>query len=216
MSELVQVREDRRCIPSALNNPLRRYFSPPSRDLDLLDLAPGQTVVDLGTGVGYLLPEILQRIGQGGRVRAVDIDEENVAIARERVRSDPRVSFQVGSAAGPVDLPSGSADRVLLSLVLCCLVDKTGALSEAWRLLKPGGVLLASYPRTPKLFRRRRRTSLRVTPDLWEHLVRGHPWERLGDPKGRFVTRHLLRRPGPSAGAVGPSGPVRVEPGTKN
>ena len=216
MSELVQVREDRRCIPSALNNPLRRYFSPPSRDLDLLDLAPGQTVVDLGTGVGYLLPEILQRIGPGGRVRAVDIDEENVAIARERVRSDPRVSFQVGSAAGPVDLPSGSADRVLLSLVLCCLVDKTGALSEAWRLLKPGGVLLASYPRTPKLFRRRRRTSLRVTPDLWEHLVRGHPWERLGDPKGRFVTRHLLRRPGPSAGAVGPSGPVRVEPGTKN
>ena len=215
MSEPVQVLQDRRCFPSSLNNPLRRYFSPPSRDLDLLDLAPGQVVVDLGTGVGYLLPEILERIGPGGRVRAVDIDEENVAIARRRVRSDPRVSFQLGSAAGPVDLPSGSADRVLLSLVLCCLVDKTGALSEAWRLLKPGGVLLASYPRLPKLFRRRR-ASLRVTPDLWERLVQEHPWERLGDRKGRVVTRHLLRRPGPPAGPVGRSGPVKVEPGTKN
>lgn len=202
MGELVQVLEDKRCYGAALDNPLRRTFVPPRRDLDLLGLAPGMVVADLGTGVGYLLPEVLRRIGPTGRVVAVDPDEENLELARRRVQNDPRVTFYAASAAGPLAVPSGTADRVLLSLVLCCLVDKTGALEEAWRLLRPGGLLLASYPRR-RLVLRRGRASLRVTSDLWERLVHARPWEVLEDAPGRVVVRHRLRKP-PEVPAVTP------------
>ncbi|MDE1821348.1 MAG: class I SAM-dependent methyltransferase [Euryarchaeota archaeon] len=200
MPELLTVEEDRMCQAWALDNPLRRTFVPARRDLKALGLRPGQTVVDLGTGVGFLLPEILRDLGVGGRVLAVDIDEENLEVARKRVASDPRVTFHVGSAAERTPFPDGSADRVLLSLVLCCLVDKSGALAEAWRLLRPGGLLLASYPRWGEGPRRSRRP-LRVTPELWDRLVRERPWEELPRPRGRWVLRHLIRKPQRPIGA---------------
>jgi SAM-dependent methyltransferase len=110
--------EDRWCYPGALDNPLRRRLAPAPRDLDLPDLAPGQTVVDLGTGVGFFVPGLLARLGPGS-LHLVEPDPENLALARDRARGDPRVRTYGKSAAEFRDLPDGSVDRILLSLVLC-------------------------------------------------------------------------------------------------
>ena len=170
--------------------------------LGILDLGPGQAVADLGAGPGYFGPEIIHQIGPEGRLVMVDIDEENLEIARRTVHHDPRARFVLGSAAQVPGIPSDSVDRVLMSLVLCCLRDKAGALSEAWRMLRPGGLALVTYPRrrTPGC---RSRRPLRVSPGEWRSLVGRRPWHPRSEPDGWWVRRHLLERP--KAPKVAPS-----------
>lgn len=196
-SELLSPLQDKRCRAGALDNGLRRRLAPAGRELDLLDIREGQSVADLGTGVGFLLPELLRRVGPMGHVLALDPDQRNLSLARARVSGDTRVKFVLGSASEPHGFPPGSQDRVLLSLVLCCLVDKKGTMAQAWDLLRPGGLVLASYPRIRAPWRRASR-SLRVSPERWDALRSQFPWEELPAPRGRFVTRHLLRKPSKS------------------
>ncbi|MGI0053876.1 MAG: class I SAM-dependent methyltransferase [Thermoplasmata archaeon] len=198
--------EDRWCRPRALDNSARRWLMPVRRDLDPLALAPGLSVADLGTGVGYYLTEIGRRVGPSGRVVAVDPDAANLEIARGR-RSDAPSQFLLRSAASVPSIPTGSVDRVLLSLVLCCLVDKEGALDEAWRILKPGGLVLASYPRGGDL--RRRWRSLAVTSRRWSSLLGRHPWIEHPIRRGLLLNRHLLER-AVEAGPASPEGPAPV------
>lgn len=99
----------------------------------------------------------------------------------------------VGSAAHLPQIPDASVDRVLLSLVLCCLVDKEGALDEAFRILRPGGVALVTWPRGLRWSRRR--AALRVTPERWAGLVARRPWRVEPVLRGRVVERRRLVRP---------------------
>jgi SAM-dependent methyltransferase len=191
---LPMVSLDRRCRPAALQNPLRRWLAPPSRVLDPLGVTGDVTVADLGAGVGYFAPETLRRMGRGGRLYLVDPDTGNLAIAGSRVRDDPRVILLAASAAGVPQIRDESVDRALLSLVICCLVDKEGAMDETWRVLKPGGRVYVSYP-TRALPRWPRGTSLRVTPQRWSALMTRHPWRVLSERSGWFVTEHFLERP---------------------
>jgi len=185
--------EDRRCYPRALENPLRRWLAPPSREVAFLGPLPGETVADLGAGVGYYDPEILARLGDSGHLYAVDVDGENLRLAQVRTGEDSRIDFRVDSAARVAHIPSASVDRVLLSLVICCLVDKEGAMDEAWRVLRPGGVALITYPK--RRLRPRRRPSLRVLPDRWAALATRRPWDVRPVPSSWIVQRHLLRKP---------------------
>ena len=124
----------------------------------------------------------------------VDIDEENLEIARRTVHLDSRARFVLGSAAQVPGIPSDSVDRVPMSLVLCCLTNKARALSEAWRMLRPGGLALVTYPRRRTPGRRSRRP-LRVSPTEWRSLVGQRPWHPRSEPDGWWVRRHLLERP---------------------
>jgi SAM-dependent methyltransferase len=205
-SELRLAPEDRRCRPGGLDNVLRRALAPASREIDLLGVRAGETVADLGTGVGYFVPSLLERLGGAGRLYAVDPDPSN--LARVRSRPHPPGDLQViqASAAHVPEIPSSSVDRALLSLVLCCLVDKSGTLGEAFRVLRPGGRALVTLPRSLGL-RRGVRRALRVTTARWDALARERPWTILPVPSGPFVVRHLLEKP---AGALGRA---RVESG---
>jgi len=198
-------REDRMCRAGALDNSLRRRFASPRKELDLLDLHAGMTMADLGAGVGYFAPESLARIGERGRLYLVDIDSENLELARRRVGARPNAIWIVTSAADVREIPSGSVDRVLASLVLCCLSDKAGAMEEAWRILRPGGRMVVTYPRIG-LSPYRRKRSMRVTPDLWEALRARRPWTVLPSRRGAFVTRHVLEKPEPGPAPSPPSG----------
>ena len=188
--------EDRHCSARGLDNPIRRRLAPPFRELDRLDVRPGHVVADLGASVGYFDGEILRRIGPSGHLFAVDIDRDNLAIARARLGERANLTIAIASAASVGAIETESVDRVLLSLVLCCMVDKAGALREAHRILRPGGLALVTYPRRylPFLPGARRRKSLRVTPRRWSELYDPSAWETLPVDRSFWIERHLLRR----------------------
>jgi SAM-dependent methyltransferase len=185
--------EDRWCHARALNNVVRRWLFPPEGDLDLLGLAPGQSVADVGAGPGYFAPEELLRIGPSGTLWLVDPDRENLDWYRSRHPPDSRVRYLVSSAAELGGIPSGSQDRVLLSLVLCCSVRKEEILDEIWRILRPGGRALVTYPRIRLI--PWRRTGLAVRPERWAQILARRPWQIIRSDRRRGVARHLLEVP---------------------
>ena len=108
-------------------------------------LQPGETVLDLGTGTGSVAIAAAAMLGPNGRVVAVDISPEMLEKARARIQglALPNVAFEVGRAEA---IPAGdsSLDAVLASLSLMYAIDRQSAAREMFRVLKPGGRMVAA------------------------------------------------------------------------
>lgn len=61
------------------NNPRRERWEKTGKMLESLDLKPGDTVIDVGSGPGYYTFKFADIVGDGGRVFASDIKEEHTA-----------------------------------------------------------------------------------------------------------------------------------------
>jgi SAM-dependent methyltransferase len=108
-------------------------------------LAPGQTVVDLGSGAGNDAFIARAAVGDTGRVIGVDMTPEMITKARDNSarRGFRNVEFRLGEIeALPVD--GASADVVVSNCVLNLVPDKRRAFAEIFRVLKPGGRLCVS------------------------------------------------------------------------
>ena len=108
-----------------------------------LDLAPGQTVLDCGTGMGFYL-KVVADLCPGCRLFGIDYEDKVLRYAWGHLRGRGVVL-----ARGDIHhLPyaDASMDRVLMSEVLEHLEDDASALSEVRRVLKPGGVLAMTVP----------------------------------------------------------------------
>lgn len=104
-------------------------------------LSPGATVVDLGAGTGFFAIPAARRVGPSGRVIAVDLAPDLVALVTERAGAMGLTQLTaLESTPDHVPLPTGEADVVLLANVLHDLPPST--VREAVRLLKPGGTLV--------------------------------------------------------------------------
>ena len=106
--------------------------------LDLLGLKEGERVLDVGSGNGIFVREMLEIIGESGHVCGVDGAESMVNMASGLC---PTGVFLKGNAT---DLPieDSSYDVVTTSQLLCFVDDVGKAISEMFRVLKPGGRLV--------------------------------------------------------------------------
>ena len=103
-------------------------------------LAPGQTVVDLGSGAGNDVFIARSVVGDTGRVIGIDMTPEMIDKARANAerRGFKNVEFRLGDIeALPVD--DAAADVVVSNCVLNLVPDKRLAFAEIFRVLKPGG-----------------------------------------------------------------------------
>jgi len=103
-------------------------------------LAPGQTVVDLGSGAGNDVFIARAAVGETGRVIGVDMTPEMIAKARANAerRGFGNVEFRLGEIESlPVE--EAAADVVVSNCVLNLVPDKAKAFAEIFRILKPGG-----------------------------------------------------------------------------
>ena len=108
-------------------------------------LQPGEVVVDLGCGAGVDTLIAARTVGPGGRVHAVDFAEEMVELTRANAREAGLANVEVYRA--PVEalpLPDGVADVVTVNGVFNLVPEKERAVAEAYRVLKPGGRLVAA------------------------------------------------------------------------
>lgn len=103
-------------------------------------IAPGETVLDAGAGVGVLVP-IVRRY-RPGRIIACDLAERML----ERLASKyPEVELRQSDIA-LLDLPDASVDVVLMNAVYGNIADKPAAHRNVGRMLRPGGRLVVSHP----------------------------------------------------------------------
>lgn len=110
----------------------------------LLDVRPGDRVVDMGSGAGVVSQHMAER---GAAVEAVDLAEAAVAAARRRCAHLP-IHFTVADAADCPHLASAAFDKIACCDLVEHVHDETmfGVLREAWRLLKPGGLFFLYTP----------------------------------------------------------------------
>jgi len=103
-----------------------------------LSPARGEAVLEVGSGNGILVRELIEAVGLDGRVVGLDASEAILEMARHIC---PKGEFLSGDAQ---DLPFGDEtfDAVVTAQVLCFLNDVERALSEILRVLKPGGRLV--------------------------------------------------------------------------
>lgn len=100
---------------------------------------PGAEVIEIGCGNGSSTEMILRHL-HPGRLIGIDPAEGLLARAGQRFATRDEVSFATGDAVH-TGLPGQVADLVLAHTVYSHLADPAAALAEAWRLLRPGGVL---------------------------------------------------------------------------
>jgi SAM-dependent methyltransferase len=106
----------------------------------LIDLRPGETVLDLGSGGGIDVLLSARRVGPAGKVYGLDMTDEMLALARENQRKAgaTNVEFLKGEIEH-IPLPDNSVDVIISNCVINLSADKARVLREAFRVLKPGG-----------------------------------------------------------------------------
>ena len=114
---------------------------------DLLDLQPGERVVDVGCGIGQDARELAQRVGPEGSVVGVDGSDE--MIARATAATDEAAARTLRFVAGDataLPLESGAYDALRADRLLQHVDNPLQALIEFRRVLRPGGRVVFVEP----------------------------------------------------------------------
>jgi SAM-dependent methyltransferase len=106
----------------------------------LAQLAPGEVVLDLGSGGGIDVLLSARRVAPGGKAYGLDMTDDMLELARENQRRAgiDNAEFLKGEIEN-VPLPDGAVDLVISNCVINLSTDKRRVLAEAFRVLKPGG-----------------------------------------------------------------------------
>ncbi len=109
------------------------------------DLHPGEVVLDLGSGAGADVLISARRVAPGGRAIGIDMTQEMLELARRNAATAgvDNVEFLQGYLE-EIPLPDNSVDVVISNCVINLAADKTLVLTEAARVLRPGGRLAFS------------------------------------------------------------------------
>lgn len=115
------------------------------RGLQLLDVQPAESILEIGYGTGHSLVSLAKSVGKSGQVTGIDISTGMRDVAQKRV-VDAGVEGQVRllvAAVPPLPMKDDSFDVVTMSftLELFPLELIPAVLAECRRVLKPGGRL---------------------------------------------------------------------------
>ncbi len=166
----------------------------------LAQLAPGEVVLDLGSGGGIDVLLSAKRVGPTGKAYGLDMTDDMLALARENQRRAgvENVEFLKGEIEA-IPLPENAVDVIISNCVINLSADKRRVLAEAFRVLKPGGRFAVS----DVVVRGEMPAALRRNVELWIGCVAG----ALEEPE----YRRLLAEVGFEAIEVEPTRIYRAE-----
>lgn len=110
-------------------------------------ISAGQTVLDIGTGTGYLAIASAQRVGDQGHVTGVDISPGMLKQAHRKIKalSLNNIVFQLADAEA-LAYPSHHFDAILCAHTFPWITDKASTLRLWCQFLKPGGRIAVHTP----------------------------------------------------------------------
>ena len=119
--------------------------------LEALRLAPGESVLDVGSGPGLLAAEMAAALGPMGAVHGLEPSESMRALARARELADDAapMAFVSGDAAA-LPFEDASFDVVVSTQVYEYVADLPPALTEAHRVLRRRAAWPCSTPTGPR------------------------------------------------------------------
>ena len=109
--------------------------------LSLVDLKPGDSVLDLGCGTGVMIPFYLA--AQAGKIVAVDVSEKMVERAREKFGNEPSVELRASDALSLDE--SERFDTAVIYNAYPHFPDKLALVEKVYRLLKPSGRFVVAH-----------------------------------------------------------------------
>ncbi|WP_219465083.1 methyltransferase domain-containing protein [Nonomuraea rhizosphaerae] len=140
--------------------------------LAMMDLRPGQTVLDIGCGPGTDLADLADAVTGTGTVVGLDHDLVMADLARIRLADRPNVEVRLGDAH-TIPLADGTVDRARTDRVLQHVRDPGQVMAEFRRLARPGGAITMAEPD-------------------WHGLLIDSP---VGPGLVRYITSEVIRNP---------------------
>ena len=113
--------------------------------LDFSRVRPGDRVLDVGCGTGVVARDLVERVGERGKVVGVDPSERLIEVAMRRMEEGGlkgRIEFRSADGAA-LPFPDGSFDLVVASAVFGHIPNRMEVLEEMVRVAKPDGTVLA-------------------------------------------------------------------------
>lgn len=173
--------------------------------LEKAGLSKGKTAWDIGCGNGAMTVELAKKVGETGRVYAIDRSEEQISVAKEKVKAAglQNVTFFQGDIRDQTDLPTGIADIVYMRFVLMHIKDPEKVIEIAKNLLKDGGVvasqesIMSTFYDSPdhEIFRQYRETVETMTKKLGIDVDIGKRLEQLYKAAGYVNTESYFIQP---------------------
>jgi ubiquinone/menaquinone biosynthesis C-methylase UbiE len=173
-----QTEAQRKQMAGGLGNPERDRDQKPELLIREMGLAPGMTVADIGTGVGFMLPYLSQAVGPAGHVTAEDIFDDFLSAAKLKSTQAglQNVAFVKGSETDP-RLADGSLDMALVLDVYHHFDYPEKMLAAIHQSLKKGGKLIVVeyYKRQSAMPNGRALTHIRLDmPDVIKEIEANH------------------------------------------
>ena len=141
--QMHQLHRDSRAYIGMLDDPKRDAYQKPHEVLTALAIEPGEVIADIGAGSGYFTFRLAHRVGDKGRVYAVDISPDMIRHLNRRILElkAMNVTAILADADDPL-LADASIDRFFFSDSWHHIENQSKYLSLIKKMLKPGGEII--------------------------------------------------------------------------
>ena len=139
MNKLFKIERIPGVLASAYEKATRQVIESYYRDVayEIVSHLSGGTILDIGTGPGYLPIEIAKRASEV-RIVGIDLSRKLIEMARSSAAEaglSDRLRFQIGNA-GRLDFEDSTFDMIISTGMLHSLKDPVKVLQEIYRVLK--------------------------------------------------------------------------------
>ena len=153
-----------------IDNPIRRRIQPPNETAIRHGIEPGMTVLEVGPGNGTYTIATARRVGDNGKVLAIDIEPKMIERVKRRSQVEEIRNIEA-RVADVYELPfeDGFFDVIYMIAVIGEIPVPEKAMREFYRVLSPSGTLVFSellldpdYPHAETLIRKANAASFRL------------------------------------------------------
>jgi arsenite methyltransferase len=149
--EIHKMHQDSKEYISMLENPQRDAEQKPDEVIAAMNLKEGETLADIGAGSGYFAFRFARKLGDSGRVYAVDINSDMILYMNRHIR-DTKLKNVTTILSDPNDplLAEALIDRFFICNTWHHIGDRNQYLALMRKMLKPGGqIIILDYRKEP-------------------------------------------------------------------